>query len=410
MAKYDIVYSCGHEGRVDIIGPTKDRQRKADWYASGLCPECYEAKKQADRATELEKAKQNAVEMELPELTGSDKQVAWAMKIRDVFVANISNCKEPGKDFGKRLLNVIIEGNLAQTTAKWWIDWRDNENIMNPVRRLGLIGDDIARLLNINIYKEENVDKFIAAVNAMTDAELYGAVLGEKPTTVDEKQYKADTEAARTVRPETPASSTVVAIETTIPTEFTVKTPEYIEVLVPQLKRLGCKWASGAWHCEFKDADMTANRIVEVAVNVVSKGYTVILPNDTLAERTKNADYKPYNSKTIKHLDGTLRIRWTRKDGDFYDAAKRLPGAKYSRDTGAVHVPCSSFAEVRDFAQMYGFEVSPLAAERMTAAEETYKNSLVSNAKPKKAAKGDFKPGKLDSVEAMVDPTLADVE
>lgn len=36
MAWYYGTYSCGHEGRVNIIGPTKDRQRKSDWHFSGL--------------------------------------------------------------------------------------------------------------------------------------------------------------------------------------------------------------------------------------------------------------------------------------------------------------------------------------------------------------------------------------
>lgn len=42
MAKYDIIYSCGHEGVVELLGKEKDRQRKIEWYEStGLCPECY---------------------------------------------------------------------------------------------------------------------------------------------------------------------------------------------------------------------------------------------------------------------------------------------------------------------------------------------------------------------------------
>lgn len=42
MAWYYGTYSCGHEGRVNIIGPTKDRQWKADRHFGHMCPECYE--------------------------------------------------------------------------------------------------------------------------------------------------------------------------------------------------------------------------------------------------------------------------------------------------------------------------------------------------------------------------------
>ena len=41
MAWFYGTYCCGHEGRTDIVGPTKDRERKADWHFSGLCPKCY---------------------------------------------------------------------------------------------------------------------------------------------------------------------------------------------------------------------------------------------------------------------------------------------------------------------------------------------------------------------------------
>lgn len=43
--KYDVVYSCGHKGTVDLFGPTKDRESKIEWYGSqALCPDCYKAK------------------------------------------------------------------------------------------------------------------------------------------------------------------------------------------------------------------------------------------------------------------------------------------------------------------------------------------------------------------------------
>lgn len=41
MAWYHGTYSCGHEGRINLIGPTKDREWKKEREFSGLCPECY---------------------------------------------------------------------------------------------------------------------------------------------------------------------------------------------------------------------------------------------------------------------------------------------------------------------------------------------------------------------------------
>jgi hypothetical protein len=52
----------------------------------------------------------------LPELTGTDKQVAWAERIRKSFVASLSAADK------QRLMPEIIETELAS----WWIDHRDN--------------------------------------------------------------------------------------------------------------------------------------------------------------------------------------------------------------------------------------------------------------------------------------------
>ena len=53
MAKYDITYSCGHSGTVQLFGPHRDRDRKIEWYQDQAdCPECYKAKMRAKQALE----------------------------------------------------------------------------------------------------------------------------------------------------------------------------------------------------------------------------------------------------------------------------------------------------------------------------------------------------------------------
>jgi hypothetical protein len=49
--KYNITFSCGHKGVVDLVGSGKERERKLDWYqTSGMCPECYKEQKRAEEA------------------------------------------------------------------------------------------------------------------------------------------------------------------------------------------------------------------------------------------------------------------------------------------------------------------------------------------------------------------------
>ena len=48
--KYDVTFSCGHTATVELFGPGKERERKISWYEThGECPECYKARKQAER-------------------------------------------------------------------------------------------------------------------------------------------------------------------------------------------------------------------------------------------------------------------------------------------------------------------------------------------------------------------------
>lgn len=51
--KYDVTYSCGHDGVVSLLGKGAERERKLAWYADcGLCPECYKAQLAKKEAAE----------------------------------------------------------------------------------------------------------------------------------------------------------------------------------------------------------------------------------------------------------------------------------------------------------------------------------------------------------------------
>lgn len=81
--KYNIKFSCGHEGVIELYGKQEERERKiylAERY--GYCPEC-EARK---REEENKKNSELAKAIGLPELKGSEKQIAWAETIRMKFV------------------------------------------------------------------------------------------------------------------------------------------------------------------------------------------------------------------------------------------------------------------------------------------------------------------------------------
>lgn len=135
MAKYTITYKCGHTGTVELCGKESDRARKIAWYENNcVCPECYAAEQAAKREAEANK-------YALPELTGSEKQIAWAEKIRSKFVAvreeqarknadlyaNTQDTQE-NIETHKRLFKAFCDEFFGETSAKAWIDRRDSEH------------------------------------------------------------------------------------------------------------------------------------------------------------------------------------------------------------------------------------------------------------------------------------------
>ncbi len=172
MARYTITYKCGHTATVNICGPTKDRDRKAAWYESQECPECRRARENAESAAKAEAA-------DRPELTGSEKQVAWATTIRESAIDSIS--KKPadaqetvalviynrlreelnhneelvqargaeianklGEDKQAAIVALLLDAANAVTDAKEWIDNRQyTVGYLANIVAVKLIGNDV---------------------------------------------------------------------------------------------------------------------------------------------------------------------------------------------------------------------------------------------------------------------------
>lgn len=84
MAKYTGEFACGHEEVINLYGSHAERERKIAYYQEhGKCSECYKAEKKAEKETESSKIE------DMPELQGSEKQVAWANDIRNKMAAEV---------------------------------------------------------------------------------------------------------------------------------------------------------------------------------------------------------------------------------------------------------------------------------------------------------------------------------
>lgn len=146
MAKAKVMIRCAECGEEFTVTSFKRNRTEADswesWMqanATMLCQDCWR-KEQEERRRSEDKARQDADHADgLPELTGSEKQIAWARKIRreklDVIDKHISNAESyvnglTGDDAerGRRKLeNTQYCRKLIanHTESKWWIDRRD---------------------------------------------------------------------------------------------------------------------------------------------------------------------------------------------------------------------------------------------------------------------------------------------
>ena len=125
--KYQVTYACGHEGRVDLFGKHSEREYKLEQFARDICPECAAAQ----RAKKDEEAIVAAKASGLPELEGSEKQVAWATRIRQNLITEFAGWqKEDYEDFEyfnnktREQVNGLFEAALMQTQARFWINNR----------------------------------------------------------------------------------------------------------------------------------------------------------------------------------------------------------------------------------------------------------------------------------------------
>ena len=125
MAKYTITRACGHTETVNICGTNVhgERERQAEFEATKVCYECYLAEKAA-RVEQAETADN------LPELEGSQKQVAWAKDLRAAKLygnSGVAYCEKEFADLAEedqQTCRQAIASIKAQTSAAWWIDNR----------------------------------------------------------------------------------------------------------------------------------------------------------------------------------------------------------------------------------------------------------------------------------------------
>lgn len=145
VAKYTVRHTCGHPLEYTFYGKHTERDRKLRWLAEQPCRACI-------RAEELRRAQTKAEKQELPPLVGTEKQVAWAGRIRYEALMVLDRWVQddwldeamalpddlafiPGESVTMR---ETVDRIRAEDSARWWIDHAKHVHDMD---RIPLYGD-----------------------------------------------------------------------------------------------------------------------------------------------------------------------------------------------------------------------------------------------------------------------------
>jgi len=339
MAKYSGTFSCGHEGRVDVVGPTKNRQWIVDRKFEGMCTECYVIHLQEQREKANIEASEKAKEMELPVLQGSEKQVAWANTLRQKLIDNITksietSTKEENTEQTEVMKVVLDYMMINKIEAKFYIDNRE----------------DYTDTIMINLYTESK-----------DAAEIEKKEIASKEVIEEGIVSPIEVKHVGIVK--------IIAKEEKILVEYD-KNEEFRQIV----KSLNFKW-DGIWERKVNELiGNSTDRAAELGNKLLNAGFTISCIDENIRNKAVNGNYENECDRWIKYNsdNNKLAIRWYDKNENMYGKAKNISTAKWNSDTKSILVSTSHFEEVKDFAESYGFNFTKASIKAI----EEYKASL----------------------------------
>lgn len=316
-AKYTGTYSCGHRGEIRLIGTHKVREWKYENEFSKMCPNCYREYLEKIRMEENLKAEEKAKEMNLPQLVGTEKQVAWANTLRQKFIdlteENFTE-EELTEDEFEEIRIWILEN---RTEAKYWIDNRENKK-------------------NLIIMEIKNALK--------TEEEIL------------EEEYKKEVEIESTVKPAnaiTPLAAEITFTDKVVKVKF-----EKNNTFKTLVKDLGYSWNKEYWYRSIGiKTGKAEDRAAELGNKLLGLGIPIMIMDKETRENAINGMYEPECDRWIllRVSKNKLAIEWNNRNSELYSKAMSLPGAYWG---SGVLVDPSHYKEVQEFGELYGFKFS----------------------------------------------------
>lgn len=387
MAKYEVTFACGHTATVELFGKSSDREWKLQRLAEELCPDCYKAQKEAERKAASEAAAKEAREQGFAELKGSEKQIAWAETIRARYMEKL---EELGKKLNEQDQHIRIKETLtAEQNARREMAFKVLEAMASyaHIDSAKVIIDDrdadptsVLRKAMVEIQAvrdgRETLDSIRAAFGAVVAATVAEYLRAEAAPEVEAEEAE---EEDVTVEPTEKKHTTLATVSVGKNDEgrpVVHVTSDKDADLIEVVKAHGYRWNGGVrrWYFPVGARDGAASdRAAEIANALLTEGFPVRMPKD-IKDKAIAGTFDPRTTRWVSARvtdPDHVYLSWPRDDNEeLRDASRGLHGLTYMGETHEWRVPVTAYAEIRDFAGLYGFKLTPGAEKALKAYED----------------------------------------
>lgn len=363
MAKYTITHRCGHDEVHQLYGKSSLREYKIQQLEKELCSECalIELEKENQR-----KAEENEKEG-LPKLIGTEKQIDWAESIRYDTIKYVSDKIEgfnrmasksklnPEKYASKaQALSELLDDFISHDSASWIINHRH----------------DLGRELSMTLLLY------------MADPKPGTAKIYEPKETSGNGTVEIDIDERR------------VAFD--YPKDY-----EFIDLM----RSYGAMWVGTTWAIgRTPEWDSLEDCAAWMANLLVSKGYSVKVRNEDVQKLIDTESFGEHYERLISApIKYKKKLNINGAKGEAKEILMKMRGAIELNFGKTISVPVNCAAEIEEFAEIYGFKISPGSRDRIDDFLEGQREKLNPTLKEQEESSGSIKDIMNSSMEVIDD-------
>lgn len=347
--KYYEKHACGHEGMIELVGPSSQREWRLKKYFGEECPDCQQKHRDEQNAA----AAARAAEMELPKLIGTAKQVAWAESIR-MNLIDVSEAYAAAPDKGSdpdkiaQIVGCILDNEIY---ASHWID----RGATRRERFLPYISD----------YIRENREKVTKYLEGPIPPVATATTASDAASVIRPAEIKHDGIATVELAQTGETTWTIRA--------FYEKNDDFRSIVT----KLHLTWDS-AKRCWARNVNFMSgpgeDRAAELISRLIKNGLCVQCDSAPVRELVRLGNYQPENRLWVAFKnENALRFRFDRDE--IMNERVRKIGARW--DGEGYEIAAAKYNTIEEFARLYGFSVTPKAQAALRAARENVEGATV---------------------------------